>query len=256
MIWTTTPWTIPGNRAISFSPSIKYGLYEVEQMERDLPFAPWAKPGDRLVVADKLADDVFAAAKISDARRIMDGDPANLTCAHPFRGQGYEFDVPLLDGDHVTDDAGTGFVHTAPSHGADDFVIWTKHFGQEGIPFTVDEDGKLTNEAPMFEGLEVIQLEGKNLGKDGPANKAVMDKLIEVGALLARGQLKHQYPHSWRSKAPLIFRNTPQWFIALDKPYRDGKTLRQIALDEIDRVDWGQKRTGETKDYNRIRGMI
>ncbi len=186
----------------------------------------------------------------------MDVDPANLTCAHPFRGQGYEFDVPLLDGDHVTDDAGTGFVHTAPSHGADDFVIWTKHFGQEGIPFTVDEDGKLTNEAPMFEGLEVIQLEGKGLGKDGPANKAVMDKLIEVGALLARGQFKHSYPHSWRSKAPLIFRNTPQWFIALDKAYRDGKTLRQIALDEIDRVDWGQKRTGETKDYNRIRGMI
>jgi isoleucyl-tRNA synthetase len=164
--------------------------------------------------------------------------------------------VPLLDGDHVTDDAGTGFVHTAPSHGADDFVIWTKHFGQEGIPFTVDEEGKLTKEAPGFEGLEIIQLEGKNLGKDGPANKAVMDALIAAGALLARGQLKHSYPHSWRSKAPLIFRNTPQWFIALDREFRDGKTLRQIALDEIERVDWGQKRTGETKDQNRIKGMI
>jgi isoleucyl-tRNA synthetase len=191
--------------------------------------------------------------------RYSTGDVRCRCCASVPRSCGYEWILSTCrcsSGDHVTDDAGTGFVHTAPSHGADDFVIWTKHFGQEGIPFTVDEDGKLTNEAPMFEGLEIIQLEGKNLGKDGPANKAVMDKLIEVGALLARGQLKHSYPHSWRSKAPLIFRNTPQWFIALDKAYRDGKTLRQIALDEIDRVDWGQKRTGETKDYNRIRGMI
>jgi isoleucyl-tRNA synthetase len=256
VIWTTTPWTIPGNRAISFSPAIGYGVYEVESIEQGLAFDPWVKAGDKLALADKLAEDVLRAAKAASWKRVSDFDPSGLVAAHPFRGRGYEFEVPLLAGDHVTDDAGTGFVHTAPSHGADDFVIWTKHFGQEGIPFTVDEDGKLTNEAPMFEGLEVIQLEGKGLGKDGPANKAVMDKLIEVGALLARGQLKHSYPHSWRSKAPLIFRNTPQWFIALDKQYRNGKTLRQIALDEIDRVDWGQKRTGETKDYNRIRGMI
>ena len=131
-------------------------------------------------------------------------------------------------------------------------------FRQKDIPFTVDEDGRFTKEAPGFEGLEILQLEGKNLGKDGPANKAVMDALIEAGALLARGQLKHQYPHSWRSKAPLIFRNTPQWFIAMDKPYAvgGGRTLRQVALDEIDRVDWGQKRIGDQSGYNRIRGMI
>ncbi|MEZ5960530.1 MAG: class I tRNA ligase family protein [Hyphomonadaceae bacterium] len=141
------------------------------------------KPGDKLVIADKLAGDVLRSAKAASWERIDEFDPLGVEVAHPFRGHGYDFPVPLLAGDHVTDDAGTGFVHTAPSHGADDFVIWTKHFGQEGIPFTVDEDGKLTNEAPMFEGLEVIQLEGKNLGKDGPANKAVMDKLIEVGAL-------------------------------------------------------------------------
>ena len=256
VIWTTTPWTIPGNRAVSFSSSIQYGIYEVESIEAGLAFEPWVKVGDKLVVANKLVEDVMRAAKAASWKPLGEFDPTGVVCAHPFRGQGYDFDVPLLDGDHVTDDAGTGFVHTAPGHGADDFIIWTKHFGQEGIPFTVDEDGKLTKEAPGFEGLEIIQLEGKNLGKDGPANKAVIDKLIEVGALLARGQLKHQYPHSWRSKAPLIFRNTPQWFIALDKPFRDGKTLRQIALEEIDRVDWGQKRTGETKDYNRIRGMI
>ncbi|MBX3429453.1 MAG: isoleucine--tRNA ligase [Hyphomonadaceae bacterium] len=256
VIWTTTPWTIPGNRAISFSSNIDYGVYRIDSIEEGLAFDPWVKVGDKIIVATKLADDVLRAAKAASWKRVSDFDPKNAVALHPFRAHGYDFEVPLLDGDHVTDDAGTGFVHTAPSHGADDFVIWEKNFGQEGIPFTVDEDGRYTKEAPMFEGLEILQLEGKGLGKDGPANKAVMDKLIEVGALLARGQLKHQYPHSWRSKAPLIFRNTPQWFIALDKPYRDGKTLRQIALDEIDRVDWGQKRTGETKDYNRIRGMI
>jgi len=268
IIWTTTPWTIPGNRAISFNPKIAYGLYEAEAIEEGLPFAPWAAVGDTFILADKLAPDVFAAAKVAKWTKLRSIDPGTLSCRHPLRSLGYDFSVPLLAGDHVTNDAGTGFVHTAPGHGADDFEVWRAHGkSQNEIPFTVDEegrflpptydgDGKLVGGAPGFEGLEILQLEGKNLGKDGPANKAVMDKLIEVGALLARGQLKHSYPHSWRSKAPLIFRNTPQWFIALDKPYRDGKTLRQIALDEIDRVDWGQKRTGETKDYNRIRGMI
>jgi isoleucyl-tRNA synthetase len=256
VIWTTTPWTIPGNRAISFSPSIQYGVYEVESIEQGLAFEPWVKPGDKLALADKLAEDVMRAAKAASWKRLDDFDGHGVVCAHPFRGRGYDFDVPLLSGDHVTDDAGTGFVHTAPGHGADDFIIWTKHFGQEGIPFTVDEEGRFTKEAPGFEGLEILQLEGKNLGKDGPANKAVMDALINAGMLLARGQLKHSYPHSWRSKAPLIFRNTPQWFIAMDKSFRDGKTLRQIALDEIERVDWGQKRTGDQVGYNRIKGMI
>jgi isoleucyl-tRNA synthetase len=258
VIWTTTPWTIPGNRAISFSPQIAYSVYKVTGVEQGLAFDPWVKDGDKLILADKLAEDVLRAAKASTWERLGDVDPQGLNCAHPFRGRGYDFDVPLLAGEHVTDDAGTGFVHTAPGHGADDFVIWTKHFGQEGIPFTVDEEGRFTKEAPGFEGVEILRLEGKNLGKDGPANKAVIDKLIEAGALLARGQLKHQYPHSWRSKAPLIFRNTPQWFIALDKPYDvgGGRTLRQVALDEIDRVDWGQKRTGDQSGYNRIRGMI
>ncbi len=258
VIWTTTPWTIPGNRAISFSPTISYGVYEVQSVEQGLAFEPWVKAGDKLALADKLAEDVMRAAKAASWSRVSDFDPSDLKCAHPLHGKGYEFDVPLLAGDHVTDDAGTGFVHTAPGHGADDFVIWTKHFGQEGIPFTVDAEGRFTKEAPGFEGLEILQLEGKNLGKDGPANKAVMDALIEAGALLARGQLKHSYPHSWRSKAPLIFRNTPQWFIALDKAYAEGggRTLRDVALAEIERVDWGQKRTGEDSGYNRIKGMI
>ncbi|MDX2277404.1 MAG: isoleucine--tRNA ligase [Hyphomonadaceae bacterium] len=272
VIWTTTPWTIPGNRAISFSPKISYGVYQVESIEQGLAFEPWVKVGDKLALADKLAEEVMRAAKAASWKRISDFDPSGSKAAHPFRDahldrassdaqgsrSGYQFDVPLLAGDHVTDDAGTGFVHTAPSHGADDFDIWVQNFGQNGIPFTVDEEGRFTKEAPGFEGLEILQLEGKGIGKDGPANKAVIDKLIEVGALLARGQLKHSYPHSWRSKAPLIFRNTPQWFIALDKPYAagGGKTLRQVALSEIERVDWGQRRIDDPKDQNRIKGMI
>ncbi len=265
VIWTTTPWTIPGNRAISYGPNIKYGLYRVEEIEKDLPFAPWVVVGEQFILADARAEETLRVAKVARYSRVEDIDVSKLfACEHPFvewqgtadKGGEYAFKVPLLAGDHVTDDAGTGFVHTAPGHGADDFVMWTKHFGQEGIPFTVDEEGRFTKEAPGFEGLEILQLDGKNLGKDGPANKAVMDALIEVGALLARGQLKHSYPHSWRSKAPLIFRNTPQWFIAMDKPFRDGKTLRRIALDEIERVDWGQKRTGDQVGYNRIKGMI
>ncbi len=304
VIWTTTPWTIPGNRAISFNEEIEYALYEVRSLERDLKFAPWAKPGERLIVAKNLAPEVFAAAKILDADCIMRVEPTGLVCAHPLRnwrpsahvgegdprigedrvrgevaniserttdtahpaatrppsptgGEGlYAFGVPLLAGDHVTDDAGTGFVHTAPGHGADDFDIWVKHYGQEGIPFTVDADGAFTKEAPGFEGLHVIETEGKKLGKDGPANEAVIKALIEAGALLARGRLVHQYPHSWRSKAPLIFRNTPQWFVAIDRPYRDGQTLRQVALSEIARVDWGQHRLNDERDMNRIKAMV
>jgi isoleucyl-tRNA synthetase len=286
VIWTTTPWTIPGNRAISYSPTIKYGLYEVEAMEADLAFAPWAAVGDKLILADERAQDVFQAAKITSAMRLGDVDPAGLTCAHPLsnwappqsasltappegeqltpppQGEvapkgsegGYNFPVPLLAGDHVTDDAGTGFVHTAPSHGVDDYLVWMKSgLPQADIPFTVDGDGRLTKEAPGFEGLEIMELEGKKAGKEGPANSAVIEALINAGNLLARGRLTHQYPHSWRSKAPLIYRNTPQWFIAMDKavPHLGGKTLREVAMAEIAATDWGNQ-----AGSNRINAMV
>jgi isoleucyl-tRNA synthetase len=265
VIWTTTPWTIPGNRAISFNPEVAYALFEVEAMEEGLAFEPWAKPGDRFVLADKLAADVFAAAKIAKAKRLRAVDPTGWVCAHPLArwpadahdGKGeapYAFPVPLLAGDHVTDDAGTGFVHTAPGHGTDDYLVWMKTgLPQADIPFTVDADGRYTKEAPGFEGLAILELEGKKAGKDGPANAAVIEALIAAGNLLARGRLTHQYPHSWRSKAPLIFRNTPQWFIAMDKPaaHLGGKTLRQVALAEIDKVDWGKE-----AGANRIRAMV
>ena len=253
VIWTTTPWTIPGNRAISYSPEISYGLYQVESLEQGLAFAPWAKAGERLALADRLAEEALRAAKVATWRRVGDFAPAGVMCRHPLAGHGYDFDVPLLAGAHVTDDAGTGFVHTAPGHGADDYQVWmASGRSQADIPFTVDEDGRFTKEAPGFQGLEILKLEGKDAGKDGPANKAVIEALIASGQLLARGQLKHQYPHSWRSKAPLIFRNTPQWFIALDRPFgAEGKTLRETALAAIDLVDWGHEAA-----RNRIRGMV
>ncbi len=135
-------------------------------------------------------------------------------------GSAYAFDVPLLDGDHVTDDAGTGFVHTAPGHGREDFDIWTASTRllvsrgiDPAIPYTVDENGALTKDAPGFEGERVIT----DKGEKGKANDAVIKALADAGMMVARGRLKHQYPHSWRSKKPVIFRNTPQWFIHMDK---------------------------------------
>jgi isoleucyl-tRNA synthetase len=127
--------------------------------------------------------------------------------------------VPLLDGDHVTDDAGTGFVHTAPGHGREDFDIWmdcARDLEARGIdtaiPFTVGADGRFTADAPGFEGKQVIT----DKGDKGDANEAVIKALIEADMLFARGRLKHTYPHSWRSKKPVIFRNTPQWFVYMD----------------------------------------
>ena len=182
-----------------------------------------------------------------------------LVAAHPLAALGYDFDVPLLDGDHVTDDTGTGFVHTAPGHGADDYVIWMSSAAKlkergidTTIPFTVDADGVFTKDAPGFEGKRVLNAKGDK----GDANDAVIKALADAGALIARGRLKHQYPHSWRSKKPVIFRNTPQWFIAMDKPVKGipksgNQTLRQLAVKAIDETEWVPQ-SGE----NRILGMV
>lgn len=254
VIWTTTPWTIPANRAISYGPEIAYGLYEVQAMEQGLDFEPWAKPGDRLIVADKLAEEVFKAAKIATWTRVSDLNPSGLECAHPLAAlhPGFGFAVPLLAGDHVTDDAGTGFVHTAPGHGADDYEVWKAH-GHHEVPDTVDPDGAYYPHVPLFAGLKVLETEGKKTGKFADANPAVVQKLIEAGTLLARGRLEHSYPHSWRSKAPVIFRNTPQWFIRMDKPLGgdDGETLRELALKAIDATAFHP-----AGGRNRIRSMV
>ncbi len=242
VIWTTTPWTIPANRAVSFSKDISYGLFECEELEADLPFEPWIKPGDRLILADRLAGVVLETAKAAKWKRLADVDPAGLTLAHPLRDAGlggYGFDVPLLAGSHVSDDAGTGFVHTAPGHGEDDYEVWiASGKSTSDIPDTVDAFGRYTSECPGFEGLEIIRLEGKKRGQDGAANKAVIDKLIEVGALLARGFTTLRDAHSWRSKAPVIRRATPQWFIAMDVPLEDGKTLRERALKALEATEF------------------
>ncbi|MDE0717317.1 MAG: class I tRNA ligase family protein, partial [Rhodospirillaceae bacterium] len=236
-IWTTTPWTIPGNRAVCYSGRLPYGVYEVTAA----PDGNWAKAGDRLILADALAADVMGAARVDrfEKRRAVGADHlAAATCAHPLRDAGlggYGFDVPLLAGEHVTDDAGTGFVHTAPGHGRDDFEIWTAEEAgirargiDTAIPFTVGADGAFTEDAPSFTGEFVIT----DKGKKGGANKAVIAALAAADALIARGRLTHQYPHSWRSKKPVIFRNTPQWFIGMGDGEPAG--LRKVALDAID----------------------
>ena len=274
VIWTTTPWTIPGNRAISFSSRIGYGIFEVT----DAPTGNWAKAGDRFVLAEKLALDVLRTARVTAYKQVGSvGAPtlSALVCEHPLKqfDKRYGFPVPLLDGDHVSDDAGTGFVHTAPGHGRDDFDVWTANatkLAARGInttiPYTVDGNGFFTDQAPGFAGKRVITDEGDK----GDANDAVIKALTEAGMLIARGRLKHQYPHSWRSKKPVIFRNTPQWFIAMDKPIQDaaggpaamtiaggswttgpGDTLRARALNAIKVTRWVPPQ-GE----NRITGMI
>ena len=252
VIWTTTPWTIPANRAIAYSESIAYAVYQVEAMETDLAFEPWARPGDRLIVAEKLAEDVFKAAKIAKWRKVEAFDPRGTVAEHPLAALDthYAFQVPLLAGDHVTEDAGTGFVHTAPGHGADDYILWLSH-GHREIPETVDADGAYFPHVPLFGGLKVLETEGKKVGKFGPANGAVIDKLIEANHLLARGRMEHSYPHSWRSKAPVIFRNTPQWFIRMDEPLKDGRTLRETALEAIEATAFHP-----AGGQNRIRSMV
>jgi len=260
VIWTTTPWTIPGNRAIAYSPRVAYGLYEVTAAEND--FGP--QSGEKLIFADALAEDSFAKAKLQykRLRDVPDDEMASITCAHPLKGLGggYEFPVPLLAGDHVTDDAGTGFVHTAPSHGREDFDVWMDHTREleargidTAIPFPVDDAGFYTKDAPGFgpdrEGGAARVIDDN--GKKGDANKAVIEALIAANMLFARGRLKHSYPHSWRSKKPVIFRNTPQWFVHMDKELGDGTTLRSRALTAID-----ETRFVPAAGQTRLRAMI
>ncbi len=259
VIWTTTPWTIPGNRAISYSDRIDYGLYEVTAAEND--FGP--QPGEKLLFADSLANECAEKAKLT-LKRLSDvtaADLSDVTCAHPLKDLGYDFDVPLLAGDHVTADTGTGFVHTAPGHGTDDFEVWMDNRAaieargiSSAIPFTVDDAGYFTKDAPGFgpdsEGGAAQVITHK--GDKGKANERVIKALIDTNALFARGRLKHQYPHSWRSKKPVIFRNTPQWFVYMDRDLAGaGDTLRARALKAID-----ETRFVPASGQNRLRGMI
>jgi len=244
VIWTTTPWTLPQNRAICFGPEIEYALYEVTAAPED----NWARKGDLLIIATSLAESVFTASRIEGherLRKLHKIELSALTCAHPFRGiaggEGeWDFDVPLLPGEHVTDDAGTGFVHTAPSHGDDDYQIGRKH----GLPMTFNilDDGSFRPDLPFFGGAQIIRPNGK----PGDANARVIEKLKEVGALIAQRRIVISDAHSWRSKAPVIRLNRPQWFAAIDRAMDDGlseatgqDTIRARALHSIDKlVEW------------------
>jgi len=256
VIWTTTPWTIPANRAVSYSAKITYGLYEVTEMEES-EFEPWSKPGDKLIVADDLWEVVAKAGLIKAAKRVADVDPDGLVLDHPLKNMDgaegkYDFPVPLLEGSHVTADAGTGFVHTAPSHGEDDYVVWISNqtklesLGIDPVvPMTMDDKGCYTDIMPSrFQGLDVIRLApAKKRGQDGKANGEVIKALVECGNLLGRGIMMLRDAHSWRSGAPVIRRATPQWFISMSK---DG--LREKALKAIDDTkfwpDRGRNRIG------------
>ena len=231
VIWTTTPWTIPGNRAVAFDAGADYLAVDVTGLGED----SGARVGETLVVAKELLERVLSDLNIAGHRIAAEFKGAELAgtrCAHPLRAAqiaadgaagGYDFEVPLLAAGFVTMDQGTGFVHIAPGHGADDYELGLKH--GLAMPATVDGDGRFTAEAPGFTGKTVYTGEGKH----GDANPAVIGALEASGALLASGRLKHEYPHSWRSKAPLIFRNTPQWFISMET-----NELRKKALAAIE----------------------
>ena len=257
VIWTTTPWTIPSNKAVAYNTSISYGLYKVLKTEDEC----WSTEGELLIFADKLADGCLNQARVTDYERLSSIDQSDLkdlNLKHPLNGMAgagafWDYNVPMIDGKHVTEDAGTGFVHTAPSHGADDYEAFVNLGWTSRMTHNIGEDSSFNDNVPFFSGLQVFDRKGK----EGKANNSVIEKLIESGSLMARGRLSHSYPHSWRSKAPVIFRNTPQWFVAIDKDLSDGmnefgKNIRSRALASIDQlVEWTPK-----SGRNRLFSMI
>jgi isoleucyl-tRNA synthetase len=215
VIWTTTPWTLPANQAVSAGPEVRYELIDTGS--------------ELLVLAKELAPAVLKRAGVDEFKRI--GEAAGtalegLQLAHPF----YERTVPMVLGDHVTLDAGTGLVHTAPGHGHEDYEVGLKY--QLKIDNPVGSDGRFVAGTRLFEGEHVFE-----------ANKHVIAVLKERGALLHEETLKHSYPHCWRHKTPVIFRATAQWFISMELA-----NLRKGALREIGKVKWmpawGESRIG------------
>ncbi len=224
VIWTTTPWTLPGNRAVAYGAGMDYVVIEAE-----------GAAGGKMVVAEALKDEVCEAAGITAKiiHRLKGSDLAGTVCRHPFHGQGYDFEVPALAADFVEIDTGSGFVHIAPGHGSDDWELGMAN--AIAVPDTVDGAGLFMDHVPMFSGKHVFKV-----------NDAVVEALKAAGMLVASGKLTHSYPHSWRSKAPLIFRNTAQWFISMEA---DG--LREKALSAIDAT-----RFVPASGQKRLRGMI
>ena len=222
IIWTTTPWTIPANKALAYNKDINYSVLELDNK--------------KIIVAEKLVNSVVESCslgKFKILKSFKGEDFKNTLCSHPFKGLGYNFDVPMLEANFVTLEQGTGIVHCAPSHGPDDFNLCLKH-GMKAIE-TVNNDGRYTKNIPVFEGTHVFK-----------ADEIIIKNLQEQKNLLGSGTLVHSYPHSWRSKAPLVHRATPQWFISMES-----HQLRKKALDSIDQTAFYPE-----KGKARIRAMI
>jgi isoleucyl-tRNA synthetase len=243
VIWTTTPWTMPGNRAIAYNDDIEYAVYQIDE-----PGEAAIAPGARIVLATALAPAVQQQAKIESwhvMATLKGSNLADTVASHPFRDLDgvnghYDFPVPLLSADYVTEDAGTGFVHIAPGHGEDDFALGVKH-GIE-VPRTLDDEGVFYPSVALYAGKRVYTQKGKM----GDANLTSIAMLRTAGRLLANAKLDHSYPHSWRSKSPLIFRTTPQWFISVE-----ATGLRARALEAIAETRWIP-----AQSRNRIESMV
>ncbi len=228
IIWTTTPWTIPANKALAYNEALDYVLFQIND---DGDFK-----NKKIVVAYSLLDSVVKECEIKNFNEIIKfkGKDLNKTiCYHPFFNLGYDYDIPMFEARFVTTEQGTGIVHCAPSHGPDDFNLCLKN-GIKAIE-TVDGDGKYTKNVKLFEGIHIFK-----------SNTIIIEKLKEQKKLLSNGELVHSYPHSWRSKAPLVHRATPQWFISMES-----HKLRSKALKAIDETTFYP-----SKGKQRLRSMI
>jgi len=229
IIWTTTPWTIPVNRALAYNSKIKYSIVKIGGDTEHFK-------NKNLIIASKLVNRVSEECNFKDFKILEEfngNDLKGTFCSHPLKEMGYDYDVPMLEGDFVTLDQGTGIVHSAPSHGPDDFNLCLKN----GIKAsnTMNDSGIYTAEIPFFAGTHIFKADSK-----------VIEKLSEHKSLLASGKLQHSFPHSWRSKAPLVYRATSQWFISMDV-----KNLRKKALKAIDDTVFYP-----AKGKDRIKSMI
>ncbi len=232
VIWTTTPWTIPGNRALAYGRNLEYCQITIQEVED----TSLAKLNDKLILAKDLVSNVtneIGIKKFKINKLFKGSNLSSCKCEHPFKKLGYNFIVKPFHGDFVNLDQGTGIVHIAPGHGDDDYVLGISN--NVDIVQTVKDDGKYNQHAIGFEGEHIYKVDLK-----------IADKLKEFSKLLFKGTLRHSYPHSWRSKAPLIYRNTPQWFISMEK-----NNLRNIALKSIDETTFYPPQ-GQT----RLRSMI
>ena len=235
VIWTTTPWTMPGNRAVACGPEFDYAVVAVDGT------------GEKLVVLQDQVEQVAKDAGVAlTVLSVLKGSAiAGSVCHHPLKFHpdaqgGYDFDVPVLPADFVTTDTGTGFVHIAPGHGEDDWHLGVAH--NIAVPDTVQPDGCYYPHVAIFAGQQVLN-QGKNGKYYSPVAKPVIEAMTACGNLLAHGKVEHSYPHSWRSKAPLIFRNTAQWFISMEKTGLRAKAVQAIA-DTRFVPDQGRNRIG------------